>query len=151
MSPPCWPSVASPRQPHCVGLAPAPRRCGRAMVENHLPVAQHEAQDLRFGSLALGLGLTLVGLAACALLVIWLYPGAATDRRLPTALPDVPAPRLQANPRADLEKFRQQQMARLNGTFWADQAHGIAHIPIGDAMRRVAEHGIPDWPGAAEK
>ena len=52
----------------------------------------------------------------------------------------------QANPPADLRAFLAQEHARLDGTGWVDQAHGIAHIPIDDAMRRIAHDGIPDWP-----
>ncbi len=45
-----------------------------------------------------------------------------------------------------MQKFRAAELARLNSAGWDDQAKGIGHIPIDDAMRRVAASGIPDWP-----
>ena len=48
--------------------------------------------------------------------------------------------------RLDMERFKQQQMKALNGVYWLDQGHGIVHLPIADAMRKLAEEGIPDWP-----
>jgi hypothetical protein len=118
------------------------------MPESDLPAARHETQDIGFRPLVVGLGLTLLVLLLCTRLAMWLYPGATVDRRLPTALPEFPSPRLQANPSADLRRFQQQEMARLNGSGWVDRAHGIVHIPIDDAMRRIAGQGIPDWPAA---
>jgi hypothetical protein len=34
----------------------------------------------------------------------------------------------------------------LNSAGWVDKPHGIAHIPIEDAMREVAAQGIAGWP-----
>jgi hypothetical protein len=64
-------------------------------------------------------------------------------------LPDYPAPKLQSDPTTDLRLFTAQELSRLNSTGWADKSHGIVHIPIDDAMRRIAAHGIPDWPAAS--
>ena len=47
-----------------------------------------------------------------------------------------------------MQTFLQQQMQWLNSTGWVDRYAGIAHIPIGDAMRKVVADGIPDWPKA---
>ena len=44
-----------------------------------------------------------------------------------------------------------RKCAGSNGTGWIDKAHGIAHIPIADAMRLVAQEGIPGWPAPTEK
>jgi hypothetical protein len=62
------------------------------------------------------------------------------------ATPVPPAPRLQSNPSADWSAFRAEQMTRLNGERWVDREHGIAHIPIDDAMRLLAARGRPGWP-----
>ena len=41
-------------------------------------------------------------------------------------------------PRADMRRFVAGEMARAEQRGWIDQAQGVAHIPIDDAMRRVA-------------
>ena len=76
----------------------------------------------------------------------WIYPGTTVDRRLPSPIPHYPSPRLQSDPAADMRKFREAELARLNSAGWDDQAEGLGHIPIDDAMRRIAASGIPDWP-----
>ena len=88
---------------------------------------------------------------ALALLVLWLFPEAAIDRTMRLPLPHYPDPQLQPNPREDMAKFYAEEMRWLNGSGWIDKAHGIAHIPIADAMRLVAQEGIPGWPTPAEK
>ena len=64
----------------------------------------------------------------------------------PAVYPDYPSPKLQGNPAADMLAFRTAELARLNSFGWDDQAKGIGHIPIDDAMRQIAASGIPDWP-----
>jgi len=88
----------------------------------------------------------LAVLLLSVLLARWIYPGAVTDRRMPTEPPTVPAPRLQYDPAADMRTFLKIELARLNSGGWDDQARGEGHIPIDEAMRRIAASGIPDWP-----
>ncbi len=74
----------------------------------------------------------------------------------PNALPDVtrslfinpPGPRLQTDEAADLRRFRAAEDARLNGYYWVDKQKGVAHIPIGEAMQKVARSGIDGFPKA---
>ena len=80
------------------------------------------------------------------MLVLWIYPPPPCDRRLPGRLPDYPSPKLQADPAADMLAFSdgrtgQAQQRRVGGP-----GKGIGHIPIDEAMRRIAASGIPDWP-----
>jgi hypothetical protein len=58
---------------------------------------------------------------------------------------------LQANPAADLQRFTATELSRLNSVGWADKSRGIVHIPIDEAMDRVAAQGIPDWPASSGK
>ena len=116
------------------------------MPEPVLPPARYEQSDVTTRSALIAFPLILVGLLASVLLVRWIYPGTAVDRRLPTALPVFPSPRLQADPQADMQKFLTAELARLNSAGWDDEAKGVGHIPIQDAMRRIAASGIPDWP-----
>ena len=59
-----------------------------------------------------------------------------------------PAPRLQADPVGDLERFRTAEDAALNSYGWADQANGRVHIPIEQAINLVAQTGLPTRPAA---
>jgi len=119
------------------------------MAEPMLPPARYETEDVSFRFLLCGAAAVLTLILLCTFAVIWLYPGVVQDRRLPSALPVYPAPRLQADPHADLERFESQELARLNSVGWINRSLGIAHIPIDAAMRRIVGQGIPDWPAPA--
>lgn len=54
-----------------------------------------------------------------------------------------PAPRLQPDPVADMDKFRTQVEERLNSYGWVDQKAGIVHIPIERAIELTAQRGLP--------
>ena len=54
-----------------------------------------------------------------------------------------PAPRLQPEPVADMNKFRAHEDKVLSTYGWTDQANGKVHIPIDQAIQRVAETGLP--------
>jgi hypothetical protein len=69
------------------------------------------------------------------------YPLAQSqDSRLP------PEPRLQVNPREDLQEMRAVEDELLNGYRWVDKNTGIIRIPINDAMRLTLERGLPTRP-----
>jgi hypothetical protein len=59
----------------------------------------------------------------------------------PEALP--PEPRLQQSPPRDLKALRMREDWELNHYHWIDKANGTVAIPIEQAMRTVAERGIP--------
>ena len=71
------------------------------------------------------------------------------------ALP--PEPRLQGvpghteDPQADLRVKRQADEKANESTGWIDQNAGIAQIPVSDAMKIIAEKGLPGTPAQAEK
>jgi mono/diheme cytochrome c family protein len=69
-------------------------------------------------------------------------PGAPSPPTLEEAL--IPGPRLQAAPQEDLQQLLSTQQARLESYGWVDEDRGIAHIPIDQAMRIVAEQGFPE-------
>jgi hypothetical protein len=74
----------------------------------------------------------------------------------PASLPDVsrtlrinpPGPRLQTSDEADLRRFRAEEDRKLNGYYWIDKQTGVAHIPIGEAMQKLARSGIDGFPKA---
>ncbi len=116
------------------------------MAEPALPPARYEPSDVTFRFLACGAGVVIATILLCVLGVMWMYPNAVQDRRIPSALPVYPAPRLQSDPAADLRRFTAKELSRLNSVGWVDKSHGIVHIPIDQAMQKVAAQGIPDWP-----
>lgn len=54
-----------------------------------------------------------------------------------------PAPVLQPDPVADLNKYREAVELQLNSAGWIDQKQGIAHIPVERAIDLVAQRGLP--------
>ncbi|HEY7243711.1 MAG TPA: hypothetical protein VH678_07485 [Xanthobacteraceae bacterium] len=72
----------------------------------------------------------------------------------PTSLPDVsrrlriapPGPQLQTDPQADLRRFRAEEERRLNTYYWFDKRNGLVHIPIEEAMKKLATTGVPGFP-----
>ena len=66
-------------------------------------------------------------------------------------LPKFPYPQLQPSPRESMARFYAEEMQRLNGTGWIDKAKRTVHIPIKDAMRKIAQEGIPGWPAPQGK
>jgi hypothetical protein len=114
-------------------------------IAKELPSARHETSDVRVRAALVGLVATALALLTIVLLPRWLFPAARTPT-MATAPPPFAAPQLQPNPRADMQSFRSGEMRWLNGTGWVDKSRGIVHIPIDDAMRRIAESGIADWP-----
>ena len=117
-----------------------------AEVERVVPTARHEASDVGEGFVWGAFALLLGSLIAIALLVLWLFPQPVLGPTIAGPLPVYPAPRLQPSPRADMEAFHATELHRLNRTGWIDKANGVVHIPIADAMRKIAQDGIPGWP-----
>ncbi|HUE19214.1 MAG TPA: hypothetical protein VMQ63_05530 [Stellaceae bacterium] len=97
------------------------------------------------GIIALSLTGFLI-LSAGMLLVVFPH---SISRHTPLDQPPSPAPQLQVDPAADLARFRAVEDQRLSTYGWADSVHRRAHIPIDEAMRRVAATGIADWPKAS--
>jgi hypothetical protein len=118
--------------------------------ESALPPARHESTDVGERVIWIGMPLLIVVVVGLALLVFWLFPGQTTDRTLQLPLPRYPTPQLQVSPRDDMSNFLARELHWLNSSGWVDKQRGIVHIPIDEAMRRVAQEGIAGWPGAAE-
>ncbi len=97
----------------------------------------------------------LIYLAIPVLLVISTFVLIAA---YPHALPDVdrtmrirpPGPRLQTDAEGDLQKFRGEQERRLNTYYWIDKQKGTVHMPIEEAMKKLATTGAPGFPKAPQ-
>lgn len=59
-----------------------------------------------------------------------------------------PEPRLQEMPFKDIALLRAEEQVILDGYAWVDEKAGIAHIPVAEAMKIVAEKGLPRWAAA---
>lgn len=57
-----------------------------------------------------------------------------------------PAPRLQIDPRADLEHMRAGERETLTTYGWVDKNAGIVRLPIDRAMALLVERGLPSRP-----
>jgi len=88
---------------------------------------------------------------AVFLVVLWMFDDFAADvaRHNKPLSPlaetqQIPAgPLLQVTPHADLKAFRASEHAVLHSYGWIDPKAGIVRIPIGRAMKLLAERGLP--------
>jgi hypothetical protein len=125
----------------------------------HNPDVAHESSDvdvatvLKFGG---GLFMTVV---VCAVIVwgvfrVLEHEAAARDPRVsPVARPAgelPPGPRLETNERAALAKFRAEDEKVIDGYGWINQPGGVAHIPIAEAKKLLAQRGLPSRGTAAD-
>ena len=131
-------------------------RAGHHAEDSHVA---HEASDVNIrGIMTFAAGLLAFG--AVVYVVVWLLFG-YFDRResrssaslafpLATGQDDrrPPQPRLQANPREDMEKMREAEDSLLKSYRWVDRNSGVVRIPIEDAIRLTLERGLPSRPPA---
>lgn len=80
----------------------------------------------------------LAGVGAVFLLLhFWNVPPDANRVHLPDPVA-VPGPALQSAPQLDLQHYRNEKKRQLETAAWVDPPHGIARIPIADAMAMLA-------------
>lgn len=99
----------------------------------------YEQRDVPARGLSItGLSIAL-GIALLIAMLVWLRqtvwaPPPPSHAPFAQQAPS-PPPRLQTQPEADLARLRLANAQRLHSYGWVDQAQGIAHIPIEQAMR----------------
>ncbi len=101
--------------------------------------AEHEPAEFaarRIASLGAGL-LASVAILSTTILAVVHRPHSAERNAVGGA--DVPSPRLQVAPIDDYAHYLAQKRAQLDSTGWIDREHGIAHIPIEQAMDDIAK------------
>lgn len=118
----------------------------RHIAARALRPATRETTDLTIRSMLALFALIGASLLALIFVAYLLFPKEIHDNRFALPAPHFPAPRLQPSPPLDMAAFYAAEMHRLNTPGWIDRARGIVHIPIGQAMRRIAAQGIPGWP-----
>jgi hypothetical protein len=102
-----------------------------------------DADPRLVGLIALGVAVFLVGVPVFVLLS---YPDASRLGRLPDILPQPPAPRLQVEPKADLDRLHASENKQLGSYGWVDRDKSIARIPIDRALQLLSERGLAGWP-----
>ena len=120
------------------------------------PELRYEQTDVRPAAVVrFAIGLVVV-IAVASVALLGLFAVFAKQQRRhdppppPLARPtgDVPPmPRLQVTPLQDLEQVRAQAEEELNSYGWVDPRAGIVRIKIDDAIRILAQRGLP--PAAA--
>ena len=101
---------------------------------------------LRVIGLLAGIVAGVIGLVIASLLLI--FPHSTNDQpKAPKVAME--EPRLQPDPRGDMDNARAEAMRQLHGYGWIDREKGIVHLPIEEASAGLLEHGIPDWPETA--
>ena len=101
------------------------------------------------GKFGLWLAIAMLISGAIVYGTFWLFEGRAESVNQQTQLfplaaglaKDPPAPRLQAQPFKDVYQLKSAQLDKLHSYGWVDQATGVVHIPIDEAMRLVGERG----------
>lgn len=63
-----------------------------------------------------------------------------------TPIARFPQPQLQADAAADLVKVQAAEQEKLATYGWVDRNAGVVRMPIDQAMRLVAQRGVPVWP-----
>ena len=102
-----------------------------------------DADPALIGWLALGVAAFLI---ATPLTLMTLYPEADRLGGVPANLPLPPPPRLQVQPKGDLDRLRATEQAQLTTFGWVDRTRQTAHIPIEHAMELLARRGLDGWP-----
>ena len=106
---------------------------------------QYEKSDISLKAVGLA-ALAVAALLVLGPLTLHLFATGVPDdvARQPTIAP--PPPRLETNPPADLKTLRVREEQQLTSYGWVDRARGIVHVPIAEAMKRVAAQGIDGFP-----
>jgi hypothetical protein len=114
--------------------------------------AEYEHTDIEpgiAGRFALWLAIAMVISGAIVYGTFWLFEGREETlsvelRQFPLAAgqaKEPPTPRLQVQPFKDLHQLKSAQLEKLHSYGWVDQASGVVHIPIEEAMRLISERG----------
>jgi hypothetical protein len=114
------------------------------------PAGGHETSDVNVRSLAYFGGVLFLVLVLTLISMRWVFFHFAKSQPLgppPTPFENArtlpPAPRLQVEPRLELEHYRQEQQRVLTSYGWVDRPNGIVRIPIDRAMTLLLERGLP--------
>jgi hypothetical protein len=128
------------------------RHTGTTAEHGDNPDVRHETSDINIRAVfgfAAGLFVTAVVIHGLIWLLFLYFDRrhAVRDDATPplavgtTRLP--PEPRLQTNPRQDLQDLRESEERTLTTYGWVDRNGGTVRIPIDQAMKLTVERGLP--------
>jgi hypothetical protein len=128
-----------------------PRAVATGLSEN--PEVRFETSDVDASSL-LKYGFWLVVTTAVVVVLLWrlyfVFVAQEAARQPPPPVmkvdPEamtVPLPNLQTLPALDLSEFRAREDSVLHSYGWVDKQASVVRIPIEEAMRILAERGLP--------
>lgn len=129
------------------GRQPATEPVAAGATEDHSeePRPAFEPTDWALWPIAaIYLGVVALLVISCVVLMA-AYPNALPDARRALSIAP-PGPRLQTDTSADLRRFRAQEEKRLNSYYWIDKQKGVVHIPIEQAIKKLAATGAPGFP-----
>ena len=119
------------------------------------PKTDHEKSDVNVISITrFGLGLAAVTIFSVFLmyLAFGLFEHFAKSENvtrtpilLKNPMVEPPTPRLQGTPRPDLAAYQKSEDEKLTTYRWVDPDNEIVQIPIEQAMKIVAEKGLPKF------
>jgi len=114
---------------------------------------KHETRDVSLRWMAISGAIIVLLLIAAFLSMRWTFEllssrEAARQEAPATLVTDPgparpPEPRLQANPRLELQAMRAEEKAVLESYGWVDREKGVARMPIDEAMKIVVQRGLP--------
>ena len=113
-----------------------------------------DASPFYIGLFALGLALMIALVLPLLGWIFWQFEAAAR-RADPTPNPQAgdqvpPAPRLQAEPAAELASLRREENQRLSSYGWIDPQQRVVRVPVERAIEILAERGLPEPRGSLE-
>jgi hypothetical protein len=117
--------------------------------------AGHELSDVSIRGLVtflagLVIALAVVVVAVAGMFVLLMRRAEQADPPQPPLAglreKEPPSPRLQESPAREMERLAAEQDAAIAQTKWIDKDKKVVQIPIEQAMKLVAERGLPDWP-----
>lgn len=96
-----------------------------------------QARPIAWAGMSIAATVAVVIVAVFLLLHFWQTPADADRTRMPYASV-IPGPVLQEAPQLDLAAYRAEKQQLMDSAAWVDAQHGIARIPVADAMALLA-------------
>ena len=94
-------------------------------------------RPIAWAAVAIAATVAVAVAAVFGLLHLWRTVPSADRVPLPYTLV-VPGPMLQSAPQPDLSAYRAEKQRVMDSADWVDAQHGIARIPVADAMALLA-------------
>jgi hypothetical protein len=108
-----------------------------------------DVRTVVWSAIALGGAVALAVIGAFTLLHAWAMPAGGERLQRGDGVA-APGAELQSAPQPDLARYRAAKRQQLESAGWVDEAGGLVHIPIGDAMDLLVQRAAPAASAAKE-